>query len=1036
MAAFLLSCAAFGQTVGNMTGTVLTQPCNNNGSIGVTVSNLTPPINYTYTNWMGGLTFVNSAVNSVTNSISGLPALQNSWMNANIWTIMASDGVNNAVMSLTLTPPFAFWDSVQVASCPALSTVQAGFSGGTSPYTCLWTNLNTLQTFTANPAAVPNGPYSLVATDGSSCMLSSATGSGNINVFSVSSIVVSIAGSPANCTNGTATVTASGGVGPYSYLWNNGATTQSISGLLLGMYTCTVTDSQGCQTAGSYFQQQTVNLNFNNTTTNATCLQNNGAVTGFVNGGTAPYTFLWSNGATTQNITGVAAGQYNVQITDANGCIGTGFANVAASTPVTVTYTASASSCTAATGGATITPAGGLAPYTVVWYTAPLGSGMSISSMPAGSYSFKVTDANGCIRTGVVLVPSVSSLNATMSNAVVTCPANTGNLSISVTGSNPPFTYLWSNGATTTVITGAGLNAYSCVVTDALGCTVTKYAAVSQISPINVGFSTTQASCVYNADGAITANATGGTAPYSYQWSNSQTLPTITGLATGNYYVSVTDANGCTNSYNNSMAYVGYNAANNSCYCTITGTVYIDANNNCVRNAGENGVANIGIHISGQGYAYTNSNGVYSKIVPSGTYTISESVQQIYPLSPCQSNNQVVSVTAGTNCATTVNFANNVVVLHDLRIFNTNINFPVPGNTYTQKVIVYNDGTIVENGIQLGYQHDGQLGFASTTPWVLTQPNSGTFPNWYRISSGFPALNPGTGSAAFMNYNVPSNIPMSTVINFNDTATWNAPMSASWLTDNTPWNNVASHQAVVVSSYDPNFKEVSPQGSGSQGNIQHRDSVLTYVVHFQNTGTYFAQNIVVIDSLDADLRIASMRPGYADHNYTVEMNENGVAKFTFKNINLPWKAAYGDAASSGMFTYSIKLKNNLPLGTQIRNTAAIYFDYNEPIITNTTLNTLFAPVSIHEMKGGAYNVSLYPNPANNYFTLSVSSPKASGAVLSVFDVSGRQVSAKTVELLAGENQLGETTAQLQSGIYFVKLESADLKVGKKLIIAK
>ncbi|MES2680913.1 MAG: T9SS type A sorting domain-containing protein, partial [Bacteroidota bacterium] len=1021
-AALLASGAAMAQSM-NMTGTVLAQPCNNNGSIGVTVTGLTPPINYTYTNWMANVTIVNANVNSTSNSATGLGAYQAPWGNANVWVITASDGTNTANLTMVLTPPFTFSTSLSVASCPALSTVQATFSGGTAPYSCLWTNVSNSLTYNTNPAAVPNGIYSLAVTDANNCIVTTAADSSDIYVYTTSNIQAGITGNPANCTNGTATVMATGGVPPYTYLWSNSATTQNISGLSQGPVQCTVTDALGCQTIAYYYVQQAVTINFNSTITNATCLQNNGAITGFVSGGTAPYTYAWSNGGNTLNLTNLAGGvQYIVQITDAAGCTKTGYAYVNVTTPISVTYSATASSCTAATGGATVTPTGGTGPYTVLWTIFPSNvTGSSISNRPSGTYAFKVTDANGCIKTGSAFIPPASTINAFMNNVSVICPATTGNIGVTVSGSNPPFTYLWNTGATTANITGTSLGSKSCVITDALGCSVTKYGSLNQVSNVNVSFNTTPAGCIFTANGSITASASGGTSPYTYAWSNGQTGNTATGLLTGNYYVTVTSANGCTNNYNNSMAFVGYNAGNNSCYCTITGTVYADANNNCVRNSGENGIPNIQVHCSGMGYAYTNANGVYSFMVPTGSYTISETVQQIYPLSPCQANNQVVSVTSASNCVSLVNFANNVIILHDLHIINTNITPAIPGNVYTQKVIVQNDGTAIENGIQFGYTHDGQLNYSTCAPWTLAQPNAINFPNWYRITTGFPTINPAGNSFALINYNVPTNIPLNTIVNFHDTVSWNTPMTTSWLTDNTPWNNVKNHQAFVIGSWDPNYKEVSPKGTGTQGNIQHKDSVLTYVVHFQNEGTYFAENVVVTDTLDANLNIQSLRPGYGDHDYTVTMNENGVAKFTFKNIHLPWKSGYGDVLSSGMFSYSIKLKSNLPLGTQIKNKAAIYFDYNEPVITNQTLNTLAATATaIDELSVHPDNVFLFPNPASNYFTLSVKSNKTESGLLRIFDISGREVSVKNIELQTGDNYINENTSQLQNGIYIVR----------------
>jgi len=1038
----LLMAATAGLKAQSLTGIVVTQPCNNNGQISVTATGLTPPIDYTYYNWVSNQTIVHNNINSLTNSLSGIAAYQTiGWSNPNSWNVSATDGTNTYYTTVTLNPPFT--DSIDVipAICPALSTVQAAyFSGGTAPYSVVWTNLSSSTSYSANPATVPNGLYIVTITDAAGCMVTSAPNpSFNINVMSSSNISVGMTGSNANCTNGIAQANPSGGTAPYTYLWNNNATSQNISGLTQGQYNCTVTDAIGCQSIGYYWVQQAVTINYNSSITNATCLQNNGSVLSFINGGTTPYTFLWSNGQTTQNISGVQGGQYSVQITDANGCTGMGYVYVNVSTPISVTYTASPSSCTSATGAATITATGGAAPYNIVWTSfSPVLTGASISSKPSGTYQFVVTDANGCIKSGSVFIPPASTINALINNSSVICPATTGNLQVSVSGTNGPFTYLWSNAATSAIITGVSTGYYSCVITDAAGCSVTKGGSVIQTSPITVGFNSTPATCIFSNDGSVMANALGGTAPYTYLWSNSQTGATATGLATGYYYVTVTDANGCTNNYPNNMVFVGYNPANNSCYCTVTGTVYADANTNCVKNSGENGIQNVQIHCSGFGYAYTNSNGVYSFKVPTGTYTVSQTVQQNYPLASCQTNNQVVSVTAAANCVSTVDFANTVIPIHDLHLITCNVNWPIPGNTYNQKVILQNDGTITENTIKIGYAHDGQLGYSSCTPWALTQQNSTTYPNWYSITTGFGSLNAGASSVSYINYNVPTNIPLNTVVNFNDSAASAAPIATSWLTDNTPWNNVNSHQVTVIGSYDPNFKEVSPKGNGPQGEITKKDSMLTYVVHFQNTGSYFAQNIVVVDSLDSDLDLKTLRPGYSDHNYTTTMNENGVIKFHFNNINLPWQSAYGDVLSSGMFVYSVKMKKNLALGTQIKNKAAIYFDYNEPVITNTTLNTLVAGItSIKEISGsGADKVLLFPNPASNNFTLVFSSDENSNGIINIFDISGREISTKNITIEKGNNSITNATDYLQTGIYMVQLKTENQTVTKKIVIAK
>lgn len=1017
-----------------MTGSVTTQPCNNDGVFTVTVTGLTPPMNYTY--YVNGTSVVHLNINSLTDQLVGFSS--NGW---NQIYCYASNAVTTVTATGYFNSPFYVSASGSPAICPNLmGTLSAStFSGTPGPFTYNWTNMSTGLSYLGNNVPAPLGTYSLIVTDQiTGCSVQISDTATTIN--QQSGINLTYTSTSANCTNGTASVSVSGGIAPYSYLWNNGANTTSISNLVQGVYTATVTDAQGCVNNANWgtYVQQAINISVNPSVTNATCIQNNGSAIAFAAGGMPPYSYLWSNGVTSNSITGVAGGNYfDVIATDANGCTGQGGAYINVTTPINVTYSATPSSCTAPTGSAGLTINGGTAPYTIVWNTYPtVSTGISVTNLPAGQYGFTVTDAVGCIRTGIAVIPSASTLNANLNVTAVVCPATIGSVLSNVSGTNAPFTYSWSNGSTAPQLNNVTLGNYYCVITDAVGCSVTRYANLSSYSPINVGLVSTQASCKYNSDGSILAIANGGTAPYTYNWSNGQTGATASNLAYGYYSVYVTDANGCSD-YNN-YTYVGYNAANNSCYCTISGKVYRDANSNCTIDGGETGIHNIMIHCSGIGYAFTDANGNYSFQVPTGTYTLTESINTTYPLAGCQANAQVQTVTASSGCVSTVNFANNVVPLHDLHIITTSNLPPIPGNPYNQLVIIENNGTLQESAIQIGYVNDAQLGTFTQNPNIFTQMDAINYPNHYSIQTGFSSLAPGTDDEIYLTYNTPTNIPLGTLVNFYDSTAHAAPINTVWLTDNTPWNNVQNYQRTVVASYDPNFKEVSPQGNGPQGYIASKDSILSYVIHFQNEGTYFAQNISVVDTLDGDLDWTTLHPGYSDHNYTTTVSENGVVTFKFANINLPWKSQYGDLMSSGLVTYTIKRKRNVAQGTQFKNTAAIYFDYNAPIITNTTVNTLNDLLSSVDEKVAIDNsdVVLYPNPVADKLSIAINSKESTKGLVNVLDIAGKVLSSQTVELEIGKNVINQNTSDLSSGIYFVQVKCNESFITKKLVVIK
>lgn len=1024
--------SAIGQTA---TGVITKVPCNNDGIYTVTTTGLPLPITYTY--YVNGTSIVHSNVNSATDQLTNFGMNQY----GNIYCT-ATNGTLNAYAQNSYTPSFAFTFSSVNPICPAtMGTVTATWqSGSPGPFTYTWTNKQTSVSYPGNNISVPVGDYSVLISDQiTGCVLEVLDSA--VNVQQISTVTASLTTTTASCTNGTATAVASGGIAPYSYLWSNGAPTSSISGLTRGYYTLEVTDAQGCKSnyLGAHVLQSPV-IFVNTTVTNATCLQSDGSVMAFGSGGVNPYTYSWSNGQTGNKAININGGSYvTVIATDANGCIGQRSTYVNSNTPINVTYTSTPSLCTSPTGSATLSMSGGTAPYTTIWYTNPQTSGNTITNVSPGTYSFKVTDAVGCVRNGQAVVSPVSSISAYVNNSNAYCPNSNGTATANVSGTNPPFTYQWNNGPTTKQITGLAPGYYTCVITDAMSCSVTKSGVVKSISPINVAVSVTPASCKFNKDGSATSVVSGGQPPYTYSYTSGSNSPNASGLGVGDYWLTVTDANGCSKSRH---FWILDSKSTNSCYCTISGVVYLDVNSNCTQDVGENGIQNIMMHCSGYGYTFTNAWGYYSFQVPTGTYTISEQVQAYYPLASCQSNNISVSVVAASNCVNFVDFANNMNIIHDVKILTVNSTLPpVPGYNYQQKVIVKNLGTVTESGIQMGYLHDGQLPFLNSTLSAFTQLNSSGAPNWYSVQSGFPSLAPNASATMLLNYNTPANIPLSTSIQFLDTVANTAPIDVNWLLDYSPWNNVNTYQPIVVGSYDPNYKEVSPKGEGEEGIISADVNEFDYTIHFQNEGTYFARNITITDQLDEDLDWTTFVPGYSDYEYSVRISEDGLVAFTFENINLPWKSSYGDALSSGLVNYSIKRKASNPIGTKFTNSANIYFDFNPPIVTNTTLNTLVESTGVGEIgnadvKKVEISADLYPVPAKDIITIRINNVlKNETASLKIIDIMGNVVMSDNLNLGIGSTEILKNISSLATGTYVTLIQcDNDTVITKKLIL--
>jgi uncharacterized repeat protein (TIGR01451 family) len=924
--------------------------------------------------------------------------------------------------------PFTYTSSLSIipGTCPnaQYQVNLSGITGGTAPYTInYWDETAQNLLGTGNPINLPQGNYNLQIIDANGCSnpLSDSIMYGIMEVNS--NLTFSITSTTASCTNGTATASGiTGGTAPYTYLWSNGANTSTISGLVQGLYACTVTDANGdCETIQTYVDQ-TPYLGAMTTSNPANCLNADGDATVFPTvGGVPPYTYLWDNGSTTQTVNNLTPGFHTGQFTDANGCIGIYNVNIPSLSPVAASYSSTPSSCTLPTGSATLNISGGVMPYTISW--PDLGATTStVNNLPPGNYYFNVTDANGCERDGYVHIYPMSIISASIGSIDAVCPTNLGSLLMNATSSALPLTYNWSNGASTASLINVPASSYSCVITDANGCMVTKTGSIHINSPIGISFSTTNASCIFNADGTATATVFGGMPPYTYSWGSNS----ISGLASGIYPIMVQDANGCTKT---DYVFVASNN-NNSCYCTIDGIVYNDLNSNCMQDVGEPGIPNVMINTNGGGYAFSNNSGYYSIIVPNGNYVVEEITQPgIYSLTGCQANNIAVS-TGGGGCVQTVNFANNVVPIHDIHIFTYNNNQPIPGNNYYQQLVTVNQGTLAETNVQLSYVHDGQLSYLNSSSPTFTQPNAGAFPNWYTENSG---LNINTGSTVInqLSYYTPTSMPIGTSMYFRDTASYMAPLDTYWMTnEQSPWNNIIDLNVLAVSSYDPNYKEVTPKGVGPEGYITQNDSILRYIVHFENNGTANAQKVVVKDTLDDDFNLETFQPLYASHHVEITISDDRVATFTFNNINLAYTpvGVYNPFAQ-GALAFTIHLNHNLPVNTELTNNAAIYFDYNAPVITNTTLNTIDDNLSVIE-NPEENRVILFPNPATHVVYIKPTN-EAEIQQVSIYDVNGKLVQlCKNTESLVN----GIQVSGLPNGLYIISIQTSQNIVKQKLLI--
>ncbi len=456
----------------------------------------------------------------------------------------------------------------------------------------------------------------------------------------------------------------------------------------------------------------------------------------------------------------------------------------------------------------------------------------------------------------------------------------------------------------------------------------------------------------------------------------------------------------------------------------LMGYAAFDVNSNCVRDNGDKLLDNIMFELLDNSNSLigksSTSDGIYNFNISNGTYTVAIDTNSIPFQVSCpypgidsgfsiSNGNPVAQIDFNVQCKNGFDIGAKSVVPQG-RVF--------PGAIHTLRVLAGDlsqwYGLSCANGVSgtVKVSIAGPVTYTGAHNDALTPSVSGSTLT-YSISN-FGTINNNKAFAVFLRTDTSANMNDTIVISVEVT-----PTSG----DNDSSNNKKVFRYLVRNSYDPNIKEVYPVDVPPLYN-----DWLTYTIHFQNTGNAEAENIRIADTLASQLDISSFQVINYSHKMVTSVVENAVT-FRFPNIMLP--DSFTDSkGSQGFVQYRIKPLPGMPKGTKINNTAYIYFDYNAPIVTNTTVNEFVESNSnIPDFKA-VYQLNIYPNPVQDIFKVKLSSNIGNTqAKVRVYNVLGEMVYESDLNGNEAQVNLSNQT----SGVYIVRIEGEGISLSACII---
>lgn len=506
----------------------------NDGTVEITITGGTAPFSYS---WDGPMVVS--------------PAPNHNDLIAGTYEVTVTDVDNcSAVISVTIDEPATALgittDNVDLATCGAANgNIEITATGGTTPYTYLWSGGPDLDA--EDNLGLTPGSYDLTVTDANGCTAVENFDVSEPDALRINDrIVIDVLCFGEN--NGSITLDITGGRDPYTFAWGDGSTDQNRTDLTADDYEVTVSDADGCTVAANITVTEPDLLTATPTGSLASCGLADGSISMVVEGGTSPYTYVWTNGADpVKDPTDLMAGTYDIIVTDNNGCTVAASAEVVNPNAPVMTFSSTNVLCFGESSGTiTLNVTSGTPPYTFDW-----GASVDPNNVPAGIYTVTVTDAGNCSDViDMIEITEPDALALTTDDIVeATCGLPNGSVEISIAGGTTPYTYDW-NGAGDNpngpLVNDLTPGTYSVIVTDGNGCTITDQFDVIEPDALQAAGVITNVSCFEGTDGAIAVTTTGGDAPYTYIWSNGNPNESISDVVAGTYILTVTDDNGCT----------------------------------------------------------------------------------------------------------------------------------------------------------------------------------------------------------------------------------------------------------------------------------------------------------------------------------------------------------------------------------------------------------------------------------------------------------------------------------------------------------